>query len=81
MELLHLGLPLLVVVVEVNCETGEIIEREMNAQEIAQRKADQEEAAIRAELEAQEAEAQANAKVALLDRLGITEAEAKLLLS
>jgi hypothetical protein len=68
-------------IIEVNCETGEIIEREMNAQEIAQRKADQEEAAIRAELEAQEAEAQANAKVALLDRLGITEAEAKLLLS
>jgi hypothetical protein len=34
-------------IIEVNCETGEIIEREMNAQEIAQRKGDQEEAAIR----------------------------------
>lgn len=64
-----------------NVETNEIIEREMNADELAQWEADQEEAVIRAELEAQEAEAQANAKAALLERLGITEDEAKLLLS
>jgi len=39
------------------------------------------EAAYAKELKAQEAEAQAEAKTALLDRLGITEAEAQLLLS
>ena len=38
------------------------------------------EAAYAKELKAQEAEAQAEAKTALLDRLGISEAEAKLLL-
>lgn len=39
------------------------------------------EAAYAEEVKAQEAEAQAEAKAALLDRLGISEAEAKLLLS
>lgn len=57
--------------------TNEIIERDMNAEELAQWKAD------KAELEAK-AQAQANAaqaKVELLNRLGITAEEAKLLLS
>ena len=60
-----------------NVETGEIIEREMNADELAQWQADQAAAQLAKE---QEAEA-VNQKAALLDRLGITADEAKLLLS
>lgn len=60
-----------------NAETGEIIEREMNAEELAQLGVDkakaQAEAATKAEAEA--------ARAALLAKLGITEEEAKLLLS
>lgn len=60
-----------------NVETGEIIEREMNAEELTQWEADK----AKAEAEA-EAKAQAQAsKAALLQKLGITEEEAKLLLS
>jgi hypothetical protein len=59
-----------------NVETGEEIEREMNDVEFAQYKADQ---AAQAERQAN-AQAQAEAKAALLERLGITEEEAKLLL-
>lgn len=60
-----------------NVQTDEIIEREMNAEEIAQLEADK----AKAEAEAA-AKAQAEAKrQALLDKLGITEEEAKLLLS
>ncbi len=59
-----------------NLQTGEIIEREMNADELAQWEADK----ITAEAKAQyEAEAAA-ARQALLAKLGITEEEAKLLL-
>lgn len=62
---------------EHNCETGEINLRELTAKEIAQREKDI------ADFVAQkaEAEAKAQAKAALLERLGITEDEAKLLLS
>lgn len=60
----------------VNVTTGEEIEREMNAAEFAQYKADQEAQTLRQA----ETEAKAIAKAALLDRLGITDAEAKLLL-
>ena len=60
----------------VNVSTGEEIEREMNNVEFAQYKADQQ-AQITREAEA---EIKAQAKAALLDRLGITEDEAKLLL-
>jgi hypothetical protein len=59
-----------------NVETGEEIEREMNDVEFAQYKADQ---AAQAERQAN-AQAQAEVKAALLERLGITEEEAKLLL-
>ena len=60
-----------------NAETGEQIEREMNAAEYAQYEADQAERVARlAELEAK-----AEAKAALLTRLGITADEAALLLS
>jgi hypothetical protein len=59
-----------------NVETGEVIEREMNAEELAQRQTDK----VAAEEQAQ-AEAQAMAKrQELLSKLGITEEEAKLLL-
>ena len=65
----------------VNCETGEVSEVELTAEEIAQREADA--AAFEAEKAAKEAEeaAKAQAKAELLDRLGITADEAKLLLS
>lgn len=60
-----------------NVETNEIIEREMNAEELAQLERD------KAKAEAQkQAKAEAAAgKAALLEKLGITEEEAKLLLS
>jgi hypothetical protein len=60
-----------------NLETGEIIDREMTADELAQREAD---LATQA-LAAAEAEAKATQKAALLVKLGITFDEAKLLLS
>jgi hypothetical protein len=57
--------------------TDEVIDREMNDAEFAQYEADQaEQAAAQAE-----AEAKATAKAALLAQLGITEEQAKLLLS
>ena len=60
----------------INVETGEVIERELNAKEIAQQEID---AAAYSAAQA-EAEAKATAKAALLARLGITEDEARLLL-
>jgi len=59
-----------------NAETGEIIKREMNAEELAQYEADQ---LAAAEAERKEAEAKVK-REALLARLGITEEEARLLL-
>ena len=60
-----------------NAETGEIIEREMNATELAQLEADKADSVSVREAIAQKA----MRKAALLDKLGITEDEAKLLLS
>jgi hypothetical protein len=60
-----------------NCETGEEIIRDANADEIAQMEID----AANAEARKAEAEAKAAAKAALLTQLGITEEQAKLLLS
>jgi hypothetical protein len=60
-----------------NVETGEVIEREMTDEEIEQRDTDQALEAIKAV----EAKAKASEKAALLNRLGISEEEAKLLLS
>lgn len=60
-----------------NVETDEIVDREMTDDEFAKYQAEQ-------ELEAQrqtEAEAKAQAKAELLERLGITADEAKLLLA
>ena len=59
-----------------NVETDEVIEREMTAEEVAQWEADQASALARRQAKAQAA-AQ---RQALLDKLGITEDEAKLLL-
>jgi hypothetical protein len=60
-----------------NVENGEIIEREMTADELAQLELAQTEAQAQ-NLAIQQA---ASAKAALLEKLGITEEEAKLLLS
>ena len=61
----------------VNADTGEEIEREMNAQEFAQYEADKVQSDAK-QAEADKAEAD---KAALLNKLGITADEAKLLLS
>ena len=65
----------------VDCSTGETTEVELTAEEIA----DLETARLAAEdqrkAEESEAKAKAAAKAALLDKLGITADEAKLLLS
>jgi hypothetical protein len=66
--------------IEVNCETGEVIERPLTADEIAQREADAEAAATKAEQDAADAATKAQAKDALLAKLGITADEAALLL-
>jgi hypothetical protein len=60
-----------------NVETGEIIEREMNDKELAQLEADAAKAKAQAEAEA----TKAASKAALLEKLGITQEEALLLLS
>lgn len=60
-----------------NVETGKIVEREMTADELAQSKSDK----AKAETEAKAAADKVKAKAALLAKLGITEDEAKLLLS
>jgi len=65
----------------VNAQTGEIIVRDLTPAEAKQKEIDDAKAkAKRAKLEA-EAEAKAQAKAALLERLGITQDEANLLLS
>jgi hypothetical protein len=61
----------------VNVSTGEEIERELNDTEFAQYKADQESQIAKQA----KAEAKATQKAALLEQLGITEEQAKLLLS
>jgi hypothetical protein len=61
----------------VNCTTGEEIIRDANADELAQIEIDK---AYTKNQEA-EIEAKATAKAALLEQLGITEEQARLLLS
>ena len=65
----------------VNCETGEIVERELNAEELAQQEIDEANIAAAKAIADAKAEAEAQAKAALLERLGITAEEAALLLS
>ena len=64
----------------VNCQTNEITERELNAEEIAQQEIDEANyLAAKAILDA-EAEAKAAQRQVILDRLGLTADEAQLLL-
>jgi hypothetical protein len=65
------------IIKEHNVSTGEIIEREMNKSELAQLAASQTEAVAMAEAKV----TKEAAKAALLEKLGISEDEAKLLLS
>ena len=60
-----------------NIETNEIIDREMNDEEFTQYQARE----LEKQIEQAEAEAKAAAKASLLEQLGITEEQAKLLLS
>jgi hypothetical protein len=62
---------------EINCQTGEVIEREMTADEANQRALDN---AAYAQAKIDEAQKE-TAKAELLSKLGITAEEAKLLLS
>ena len=61
---------------DVNCETGEEIVRDANAEEIAQIELD----AANAQAQKAEAEAKATAKAAILDRIGLTADELKTIL-
>ena len=60
-----------------NMATDEVIDREMNDAEFSQYEIEQ----AKYQANKVEAEAKANAKAALLERLGITADEAKLLLA
>ena len=65
----------------INCESGEVVERELNKAEKDQQKIDEAEIAAAKALVDAEADAKATAKAALLSKLGITAEEAVLLLS
>jgi hypothetical protein len=67
--------------IEVNCETGEVTETPLTAEEIAQRELDIQAAAAKAHEDEVAAAEAAEAKAALLTKLGITADEAKLLLA
>ena len=56
----------------VNCETGEVQEVELTAEEVAQREADAKAYAEAKAQEEAEAKAKADAKAAIADRLGLT---------
>jgi len=60
----------------VNCETGEEIVRDANAEELAQIELD----AANAAIAKAEAEAKETAKAAILDRIGLTADELKTIL-
>jgi len=63
-------------ILEINCSTGEQIEREATAEELTRAETDQSTEAAREAAEAQKAAD----KATLLEKLGITEDEARLLL-
>ena len=65
----------------IDCTNGEVVERELTADEIKQQKIDNTESLAIKKTQKAEVESKAQAKAELLDRLGITEDEAKLLLS
>jgi hypothetical protein len=64
----------------INVETGEVIDRPLNDEEIAQQEIDEANIAEANAIYEAEAEAKAATRQALLTRLGITEDEAKILL-
>jgi len=69
-------------IIEVNCETGEVIERELTVAEVAQRKIDADNARIEAKAKADalaEAEAAKTAAEAKLAALGLTTDDLKAL--
>jgi hypothetical protein len=68
-------------IIEANCTTGEIIEREMTADELAQAETDKANSLALKNAEAELLATQAAQKAALLEKLGITSDEAALLLS
>jgi hypothetical protein len=61
----------------INCATGETTERELNADELAQAAIDE----ANSQALKVETQAKATARAAILERLGLTEQEAALLLS
>ena len=65
----------------VDCSTGVVAEIPLTGEELAQREADAQAAAAKAHEDEVAAQAAAEAKAALLAKLGITEDEAKLLLA
>ena len=65
----------------VDCSTGEVQEIALTAEEIAEREAMAEQYAQQKAAEEAQKAADAEAKSALLKKLGITESEARLLLS
>ena len=67
------------IAIEVNCETGEVIERPLTAEEIAAQKAATDKAEAQKKIDDAEAAAKAEAKAALLAKLGLTAEEAELL--
>lgn len=67
--------------VEINCETGEVLEIELTDAEVAELAYQAELAAERKAEEERVAAEVADKKAAVLERLGITEDEAKALLS
>ena len=67
--------------IEVDCSTGAVTEIELTDAEIAQREADAEAFAAQKVLDDAAAEVKADAKTALLKKLGISQEEATLLLS
>ena len=64
----------------VNCETGEVIERQLNADELAQQDIDNDAAQTAKAITDAEVEAKEAARQAIFDRLGLSADEAKLLL-
>ena len=67
------------IAIEVNCETGEVIERPLTAEEIAAQKAAAAQAEAQKKIDDAEAAAKAEAKAVLLAKLGLTAEEAELL--
>lgn len=65
----------------INCETGEETLRELNLEELEQQAIAEANAQARKIAREAELQAKAQAKAALLAQLGITEEQAKLLLS